>query len=175
VTSGIDSFLLTHSDDPQAIVDILRSVRPTGVQLQSDELSLEGCAYVKTHLPTTLFLKKLSIREDDDQCLSAKALADSGLFDGIVLDTAGGASSRGGTGRTHNWNISAALVRMMSEQRFILAGGITPENIHDAINVVHPFGVDVMSGVSDAPGVKNLEKVERLISAVKAPDTTLRN
>ncbi len=52
----------------------------------------------------------------------------------------------GGTGRTHNWTLSAEIVRQSSVPVY-LAGGLTPENIPEAVSVVRPFWVDLCSGV----------------------------
>lgn len=72
---------------------------------------------------------------------------------------------RGGTGRTIDWPRAAELA---ARHRVILAGGLTPENVHDAIAVVRPFGVDVSSGVEDAPGVKNADKVTRFLTGARS-------
>ncbi len=67
---------------------------------------------------------------------------------------------RGGTGRTVDWNEAAKLAR---ERRVVLAGGLTPVNVADAIAAVRPYGVDVSSGVEESPGVKNFDKVARFL------------
>jgi phosphoribosylanthranilate isomerase len=73
----------------------------------------------------------------------------------------------GGTGATFDW----ALVRALSKSRkVILAGGLTPENVRDAIRAVDPWGVDVASGVERVPGVKDSGKVRAFIEAVRAAD-----
>jgi phosphoribosylanthranilate isomerase len=71
---------------------------------------------------------------------------------------------RGGTGRTLDWSRAAAAAR---RSRVILAGGLTPANVADAIAVVQPFGVDVSSGVEEAPGVKDGEKVKRFLDQAR--------
>jgi phosphoribosylanthranilate isomerase len=68
---------------------------------------------------------------------------------------------RGGTGGTVDWTRAAGVAKT---RRVVLAGGLTPENVATAIRAVHPFGVDVSSGVESAPGVKDLEKVTQFIS-----------
>jgi phosphoribosylanthranilate isomerase len=83
----------------------------------------------------------------------------------LLLDAAD-PERRGGTGQAVDWGKAAALART---RRVVLAGGLTPENVGEAIVTVRPFGVDVSSGVEDAPGVKNPEKVSRfLANALKA-------
>jgi phosphoribosylanthranilate isomerase len=68
---------------------------------------------------------------------------------------------RGGTGDAVDWTRAAGIAKT---RRVVLAGGLTPENVATAIRAVHPFGVDVSSGVESAPGVKDLDKVTQFIS-----------
>ena len=68
---------------------------------------------------------------------------------------------RGGTGTAVDWSQAAGIAKT---RRVVLAGGLTPENVAIAIRAVHPFGVDVSSGVESAPGVKDFDKVTQFIS-----------
>ncbi|HEX5035839.1 MAG TPA: phosphoribosylanthranilate isomerase [bacterium] len=70
----------------------------------------------------------------------------------------------GGTGVTGNWDLAREAKKM---GKIILAGGLTPENVADAIRTVKPDGVDVASGVEEKPGRKDAAKVERFISNVR--------
>jgi phosphoribosylanthranilate isomerase len=70
---------------------------------------------------------------------------------------------RGGTGRTVDWEAAA---RVAAERRVLLAGGLTPENVADAVARVRPFGIDVSSGVERAPGVKDRQRIKALFEAV---------
>jgi phosphoribosylanthranilate isomerase len=72
----------------------------------------------------------------------------------------------GGTGKTFDWEMAAAIVES-SSQPVVLAGGLNADNVGDAIAQVNPFGVDVSSGVEASHGVKDLEKLERFIHAAK--------
>ena len=72
---------------------------------------------------------------------------------------------RGGTGTRVDWTAAAPLARSC---RLILAGGLTPENVAKAIEVVAPYGVDVSSGVEDAPGMKNPDKVTRFLACARS-------
>lgn len=72
---------------------------------------------------------------------------------------------RGGTGSTIDWQQAASAAR---GRRIVLAGGLTPDNVADAIGTVRPFGVDVSSGVEDAPGVKNPDKVARFLKSARS-------
>jgi phosphoribosylanthranilate isomerase len=68
---------------------------------------------------------------------------------------------RGGTGTAIDWSQAAVVAHT---RRVVLAGGLTPDNVASAIRAVHPFGVDVSSGVEAAPGVKDFEKVSRFVT-----------
>jgi phosphoribosylanthranilate isomerase len=82
----------------------------------------------------------------------------------IVLD-AHDPVRRGGTGQPIDWTLAAHVART---RRVVLAGGLTPDNVQHAIATVRPFGVDVSSGVEEAPGVKNFEKVAQFLERARA-------
>lgn len=77
----------------------------------------------------------------------------------------------GGTGKTCDWEKAFALVQSM-ETPVLLAGGLTPENVAEAIERVGPWGVDVSSGVETEPGVKDMAKVEAFISICRGYSRT---
>jgi phosphoribosylanthranilate isomerase len=70
---------------------------------------------------------------------------------------------RGGTGQTIDWAAAAAIART---RRVILAGGLTPDNVAEAVAKVQPFGIDVSSGVERAPGVKDHARIKALFEAL---------
>ena len=73
----------------------------------------------------------------------------------------------GGTGRTWRWDLLASAPAAASALRLIVAGGLTPENVRDAVRVARPWGVDVSTGVEAAAGRKDPVKVARFIAHVK--------
>lgn len=73
----------------------------------------------------------------------------------------------GGTGRSIDWARAAVVA---STTRLVLAGGLTPDNVRAAIAHVRPYGVDVSSGVEEAPGVKSPERLRRFVAAVRQPE-----
>jgi phosphoribosylanthranilate isomerase len=100
---------------------------------------------------------------------SIKALTLDGPFDAWPADTmilldAHDPQRRGGTGRTIDWSAAADIA---SRRRTILAGGLTPDNVAEAVARVRPFGVDVSSGVESAPGVKDHQRLRALFEAVR--------
>ena len=84
--------------------------------------------------------------------------------DAILLD---GYSrrARGGTGKTFDWTIARRAKR--PGRRIFLAGGLTPENVAEAIRAARPYGVDVCSGVESRPGKKDARRMKRLLQAVR--------
>ncbi|HJR79165.1 MAG TPA: phosphoribosylanthranilate isomerase [Anaerolineales bacterium] len=74
----------------------------------------------------------------------------------------------GGTGVTADWKSAAELAKQVP---LLLAGGLTPENVGEAVRQVKPWGVDVASGVESAPGVKDSTKMKAFVQAVKRLET----
>ena len=72
---------------------------------------------------------------------------------------------RGGTGQLVDWTQAAAVART---RPVVLAGGLVPDNVADAIAAVHPYGVDVSSGVEDAPGIKNAGRMQLFLERARA-------
>jgi phosphoribosylanthranilate isomerase len=71
---------------------------------------------------------------------------------------------RGGTGRTVDWSAAAAIA---ATRRSMLAGGLTPENVGEAVRRVRPFGIDVSSGVEQAPGIKDHDRMRALFRCLQ--------
>jgi phosphoribosylanthranilate isomerase len=70
---------------------------------------------------------------------------------------------RGGTGHVVDWTMAASIAR---ERRIVLAGGLTPDNVADAVAAVQPWGIDVSSGVEESPGVKDERRIAALFAAM---------
>jgi len=84
--------------------------------------------------------------------------------DDTVLLDANDPVRHGGTGQTVDWTRARAVA---AKRRIVLAGGLTPENVREAILAVRPYAVDVASGVESTPGVKDHELLRRFIAAAK--------
>ncbi len=76
----------------------------------------------------------------------------------------------GGTGQTSNWLIAQSL---SARTPLLLAGGLTPQNVGEAIRLVRPWGVDVASGVESSPGVKDPAKIRAFVDAVRSAERFL--
>jgi phosphoribosylanthranilate isomerase len=75
-------------------------------------------------------------------------------------------ATRGGTGATFNWDLAIEAKKL--GRPIFLAGGLTPENVADAVRRVQPYAVDVSSGVESAPGRKDPEKVRAFVAGAKS-------
>lgn len=87
------------------------------------------------------------------------------VADAVLLDARVPGSARGGTGQAFDWTILTGLAR---PKPLILAGGLTPENVAEAVRSVRPDGVDTASGVESAPGVKDAEKVRKFLNNARS-------
>jgi len=93
---------------------------------------------------------------------TAISVTDEGGY--ILLDSF--SESYGGSGTTFDWSLAVEMGNV--RDRIILAGGLTPENVAEAVKRVKPFGVDVASGVESSAGKKDPAKLEKFIKAAKA-------
>ena len=85
----------------------------------------------------------------------------------VLLDSSG-AGGFGGSGRTFPWGMARSFIEANSTLRVILAGGLTPENVAEAVAAVRPFGVDVTTGVEAVPGRKDHARLRAFIAAARA-------
>lgn len=157
------SVLVTHLADPDEIVALATSIGVTAVQLHGDTLPTQA-AEMRTHLPHTRIYKAIHV-VDRQSIDTARKFA--GVVDGIVLDTVNEATDQvGGTGHTHDWSLSRQIVEQLSVP-VILAGGLHPDNVGEAIRQVGPDGVDVNSGTKGADGFKEHATMKRFIDNAK--------
>ena len=155
--------LVTHLDEPETVLRLAYAVSCPVVQLHSD-LSASGLRELRARLSPRKIIGKVSV-EDEGSVARAKAIEP--FVDAIVLDTVDRATNRvGGTGKVHDWSISARIASSSSVP-IILAGGLTPENVAEAIRVVKPWGVDVNSGVETSDGRKDEDRMRRFIAAAR--------
>jgi phosphoribosylanthranilate isomerase len=118
-------------------------------------------------LPAAPFIERKS---SPDFAVLRGAGLPKGIFDTVFLDS-GTPTQPGGTGVAFDWEAAVPLVADMKKQvNVVLAGGLNPANVAAAIDVLHPWGVDVSSGVEASPGKKDPEKVRAFIRAVREAD-----
>lgn len=145
----------------EPLADLIHVVQASGlnaVQLHGQE-SPEFCEAVRSHLPSAEIIKAFRIRSADDL---AQVEAFTSVVDALLLDTYH-PHLLGGTGKTLDWD---TLRQFQPPLPWFLAGGLTPENVQDALNQLQPSGIDLSSGVERSPGDKDLTKVAKLFEAL---------
>lgn len=145
VPPGVESFLLTAQTVADRLIEELDMVQPSVVQLV-DAVPEPVYPALRARFPALRIVQVIHV-EDVTAIASARALEP--LVDGFLLDSGRpslAVKELGGTGRVHDWAVSAALVAAVRRPVF-LAGGLNPGNVGDAIARVRPFGVDLCSGV----------------------------
>lgn len=200
VPDYLDSVLVIMPENSRGALELIEKTSPDIVQIHS-MLSLPelGIIREKTDIPIiqtlsvpaqeekatisakTFPAKKAekstknagdSVGEDVEEKLlqQVSLLEDSDLVDSILLDT-GRAGKTGGTGCVHDWAVSRRIARE-TRLPLILAGGLRPENVQEAIRIVSPYAVDTASGV-ETSGKKDSFKVKKFIEEVRRANAFL--
>jgi phosphoribosylanthranilate isomerase len=146
------------NESEAGMLAIARRVGLDYLQLHGDELP-EQVARLKRKIPV---IKAIRVRDS----FRPRQLDSFGRASAILLD---GSDPRhhGGTGKTFNWSRARGS---NGSRRIFLAGGLTPENVAEAIRVAHPYAVDVCSGVEARPGRKDPARIVALMWAVKTAE-----
>lgn len=156
----VDRVAVTRQDD----TNLLRRI---AVHLPIDAVQLIGetpyTSELRNIFRDTPLIKVVHVEGED---ILQPAIETSKKYDAVLLDSKVG-NTMGGTGRTHNWALSLKIADAVRPTPLILAGGLNPANVAEAVRIVKPYAVDVSSGVESAPGVKDHGKVEAFIEQVK--------
>lgn len=163
----IGVFVDSAFDEIDAIV---RECMLTGVQLHF-ESNPDLPAKLRKRLGSDLRILRV-LRYSTRIAGRAATLARDKNIDALLVDSRT-TRAAGGTGIAFNWNSAASLFRnSRPSSRMIVAGGLTPENVSEAIAKLHPWGVDVVSGVEISPGRKDPHKVRAFIAKARAAIVT---
>ncbi len=157
----VSSVLVTHKVDLAWVAQTCQQSGCNIVQLHGD-FSLAQIPELRRMIPNVRIIKAVNVVDDS---AVTRAVAAAEQADAVLLDSRT-ATRIGGTGHTHDWTISAHIVKTI-DKPVILAGGLKPENIVAAIDVVQPFAVDVNSGVEFSDGSKSPQRVEDFINLAK--------
>jgi len=157
----VDSVVVTIPDSIDSLAKIYDRLRPTAIQIHGEKPS-ESSA-IREKICGARLIKTVQVKTGDT---TERAKAYSKAFDAILLDsfTSG---QYGGTGRVHDWELSKQIKQIIEPTPLILAGGLKPENVKEAILTVQPYAVDVASGVELRPAVKDPKKVYTFIENAK--------
>lgn len=148
----VTSVTLFMDDDAAFVREAIDAIQPDLVQFHGDE-SDDWCAQFGRR-----YLKAIAMGEGAAVLPSLHRYPGAS---GLLLD-GHGLGEAGGSGRAFDWSL---MPRGLT-QPLILAGGLTPANVGDAIRIAHPWGVDVASGIESAPGIKDARKLADFIAAV---------
>ncbi len=164
IPDGIASFLLTSKQDADSIIAQQRMTKTNTLQLV-DSVSVEVYHTLRKELPGISIVQVIHVI-DEFSIDEAKSVAP--FVDMILLDSGNpklAVKELGGTGRKHDWTFSRTIVASVNKPVF-LAGGLTAENVREAIEFVHPYGLDLCSGVR-TNGKLDESKLQRFMEVVK--------
>lgn len=178
VPKCLDSVMVIMPESSSRALELIEKVKPDIVQIHSDLSSVEleiirqkaDIPIIKTlSVPAGLGASKVQslVNRLIDR---VRDLEESGVVDSILLDS-GIAGKTGGTGCVHDWDLSRRIAEE-TELPLILAGGLKPENVQEAIRVVSPYAVDTASGV-ETLGKKDAVKVKKFIEEVRCANAFL--
>ena len=165
VPPPVGTFLLTSRTDSGVIAVQHGRCRTTTVQI-CDRLPEHGHAALRKLLPGVSLVQVVHVT---GQASVDEALAAAPEVDALLLDSGNqtlAIKELGGTGRTHDWSLSAQIVERSSVPVF-LAGGLHPGNVGDAIRTVRPFGLDLCTGVR-TNGRLDESKLRQFMAAVES-------
>ena len=160
---AIGSFLLTCQTDPEKIIEQQKRLRVNTIQI-CDRLDTASYAVLRAALPGIALVQVIHVSAPESV---TEAILVAPLVDAILLDSGNQSlpvKELGGTGRTHDWNLSLQIREAIDVPLF-LAGGLRVENVAEAIRQVQPFAVDVCSGVR-TDGKLDEDKLRRFFAAV---------
>ena len=155
-----------HDKEIQKIISIIQELNPDMIQIQKkSNLSIDDLKEIKKIFPKIKTTKTFYLDEDTNFSIlinEIKKYIDSNIIDYILLD-----SKIGGSGKTHNWELSSKIVQKLFPFPIILAGGLNPDNSKNAVAKVKPFGVDVMSGVNKSNSkCKDMNKISHFVKNI---------
>ena len=170
LTRPIQTFLLTAQQTAHAIALQHQRCQTTHIQLV-DAVPVAELVALRQRLPGVPLVQVIHVQ---GAAALAEALAVAPLVDLLLLDSGNphlAVKELGGTGRTHNWAISAQIVDN-SPVPVLLAGGLNAQNAALALRTVSPYGLDLCSGVRDAPSAGfglNVAKLTAFVAATREP------
>lgn len=142
------------------LVEAYEMIRPDTLQVHGDGFPCVD--EIREELPGVALIRGISYDPGDEM----KAFNDSAGFNAVLLDTLI-PGKYGGTGLTHDWQVSGMVGKRLSPMKLILAGGLNSSNVQTAIKMVNPYAVDVSTGVESSPGIKDSEKMRIFVKRVR--------
>ena len=164
--AGVHGVLITYLDRAEEIQSFCRDLGARTVQLHGD-IAVDELQRLKALDPGLTVFKSLVVRAGNEAGLHRLVAASAPFVDAYITDTYNPATGQeGATGLVHDWAISRRLVEH-SPRPVILAGGLKPDNVAEAILAVRPAGVDSHTGVEGAHGRKTAGNVRRFVEEAR--------
>lgn len=164
------SVCITYLDKATDITALCERLGTRWVQLHGPIDSSE-IRNLKKMDPSFGIIKSLIVRPGAEDALISEVKAFESIVDAFITDTFDPETGRSGaTGRTHDWKVSRQLVQC-TDKPVILAGGLTPDNVAEAIHEVGPAAVDAHTGVEGPRGFKSSQKLTAFINAARSAFT----
>jgi len=157
----VDSVVVTVPDSIDSLAKIYDRLRPTAIQIHGEKPC--EASVIRQKISGARLIKTVYVKTGDT---TERAREDSKAFDAILLDSITG-GQYGGTGMVHDWTLSKQIKQIIEPTPLILAGGLKPENVKEAILTVQPYAVDVASGVESQPAIKDPKKMYKFIKNAK--------
>jgi phosphoribosylanthranilate isomerase len=163
----VDSVAVTAPQSINGLAEICEGLKPKAIQIHGKKNF--DASEIRERIKDTRLIKTIYVTKD---ALNKTVIEDLKTFDAVLLDsfTKG---QYGGTGRVHDWKLSRQIKEAVAPLPVILAGGLKPENVKEAILTVQPYAVDVASGVELRPAIKDHEKIRAFVEnakEIKLPD-----
>ncbi|MEM2994894.1 MAG: phosphoribosylanthranilate isomerase [Candidatus Bathyarchaeia archaeon] len=162
VPAFVNSVVVTVPKTLEEVLTIYERLKPNAIQIHGEEALNAKILREKTF--GTSLIRAFSIKSKEN--MDKFAVEETKFFDAVLLDSYLH-GKHGGTGIVHNWTLTKKVREILHLKPLILAGGLTPENVKEAIQTVKPYAVDVSTGVESKPGVKDPKKVEAFIKNAK--------
>lgn len=167
----VSGVLVSHLSEPSELLALIDEVHPAAVQIHSP-MAVDAVAQVRRLHPGLTLIKAVHCEQGNAVALVERYAA---VVDGVVADSSNPSTGQvGGTGLTHDWTKTARLVQQ-SPTPVLLAGGLNPSNVQQAIATVNPWGVDVNSGVKGSDGFQCLERMAQFIALAKSHEGRSRS
>lgn len=157
----IDSVVVTTPKSIDWLEEVYYKLKPTAIQIHGKERL--DISKIRERIPNTKLIKTIYVTKE---VLNGNRIEELLTFDAILLDSFS-KGKYGGTGKVHDWTLSKKIKKLLTPIPVILAGGLKPENVKQAILSVEPYAVDVASGVESYPGIKNWRKVRVFVENAK--------
>jgi phosphoribosylanthranilate isomerase len=170
--SGVEKYGVFVDADFEEIAATVRTAGLTGVQLQRSSSPSDLAQRLRARFGAGLGILRVLHYDSSLEAAGFAAQLDGlrrdAAVDAVLVDSRS-AQALGGTGTRFDWQAAGASLRAARKQlRIIVAGGLSPENVGEAIATLQPWGVDVVSGVEAAPGRKDSARVKQFITTARA-------